>query len=265
MRRTDERKAESSVPDARCIFVTIGDNARARMTAHEPAPRSHPETEIERSRARAGSRSPLRVMIYDRTCRGSGPLLGLTHTWWAGAHLYKLLDRFDASYGAASWTEALEWLAHVSPSQPIQEIQFWGHGKWGCAMIDREPLDRAALEPSDRRHPLLDRIRARLIPDRRALWWFRTCETFGMKAGHEFARAFCRFFDCRVAGHTYVIWLAQSGLHTIDPDRDPDWPIEEGLPPEARGSDALPERALWSSFFAPNTISCFRGTIPAGF
>jgi hypothetical protein len=196
-------------------------------------------------------------MIYDRTCGA------LTASWKAGAVLYRALGRLDASYGAASWSEALEWLANHAPDRRIQEIQFWGHGNWGCAKIDGERLDAGALEPSDPRHALLSRIRERLVDGGAALWWFRTCETFGTEAGHAFARAWSRFFRCRVAGHTYIIWLAQSGLHAIDPDREPSWPIDEGTRAAKDGRTA--PKARWSLWHHPNTISCFTGEIPASF
>jgi hypothetical protein len=201
-------------------------------------------------------------MIYDRTCRGRYALPGLTATWRAGAGLYRALDRIDAWHGAGSWAEALEWAANIEPGSAIREIQFWGHGRWGCAKIDRDVLDARSLEPDHPLYSALSKIRDRLAPGGEALWWFRTCETFGTKVGQDFARAWSRFFGCRVAGHTYVIWLAQSGLHTLRPHEEPTWPVDEGLPPHGGTG---PTKALWSTPLAPNTISCFSGTIPEGF
>ena len=62
--------------------------------------------------------SPLRLMLYDRTCRGRGPLPGLTHAWSFGGVLYKLLGRIDAWYGAATWGEGLDWLIAASAQSP---------------------------------------------------------------------------------------------------------------------------------------------------
>lgn len=202
-------------------------------------------------------------MVYDRTARGPGPLPGLGATWWTGARLYRALGRLDGWCGAASWPEALGWLAAIRPGRPIAEIQFWGHGKWGCAMIDRRPLDASALDPAHPAHPALSRIRARMVGPE-ALWWFRTCETFGAHPGHAFARAWTRFFGCRAAGHTYVIHLAQSGLHSLAPGAEPGWSLDEGLPPGTEPG-ALPAKAMWSTLSAPNTITCFHGRVPDGF
>src|SRR5688572_22448286 len=125
---------------------------------------------------------PLRLMIYDRTCttakvKGLRAPFGLTHSWIAGGRLYGALRRIDAHTGVASWAEALEWLGTVEPDRPISEIQFWGHGQRGRVKIDAESLDASALAPGHPLRPALERIRERLAPD--ALWWFRTCDTFG--------------------------------------------------------------------------------------
>ena len=203
---------------------------------------------------------PLRLLVYDRTCRGTGPHLGLSHAWSSGALLYRALDRLDAAHGASSWQEALDWLAGVEPAQRIGEVQFWGHGKWGDVRIADEALDLAAL---DAQHPLYERlcaIRARSSDS--LLWWFRTCETFGALRGQEFARAWANFFRCRVAGHTFVIGYFQSGLHSLRAGERPGWDPEEGL---VSGTAIRPERAAPSTPFAPNTITCFAGRVPSGF
>ena len=205
---------------------------------------------------------PLRLMIYDRTCRGRAFLPGLSCAWRAGGRLYGLLGRFDAWRGVATWEEGLDWLAGFGAPAPIREIQFWGHGRWGCAKIAGVPLDTRALVVGHPHHPRLRAIRERLVPGE-GLWWFRTCETFGRAEGQAFARAWTRFFRCRAAGHTYVIGVLQSGLCSLGPDDEPGWPVDEGLP--AGAADAPPATALRSSLRAPHTISCFRGRIPAGF
>jgi hypothetical protein len=191
----------------------------------------------------------LRLMIYDRTCGY------LTTTWVLGAWLYRRLGRLDAHFGASTWEEALEWLASYEPEQPIAEIQYWGHGNWGALLMDRVRLDVDAFTPDHPLHFRLARIRDRLLPASRSLVWFRTCETFGTEVGHRFARTCADFFGAKVAGHTYVIAWAQSGLHTLRPGESPEWSIDEGLGPD-------PKRARWSGFFSPNTISCLHGTIP---
>jgi len=206
---------------------------------------------------------PLRLMLFDRTCRGFGPLPGLTASWKLGSGLYKALGRLDASKGVASWEEGLAWLASFRSGVAIAEIQFWGHGKWGCALVDRRPLDTSALLPGHPLHEPLCAIRSRLLPGGEALWWFRTCETFGGEEGHGFARAWTRFFGCRAAGHTYVIGPWQSGLHSLRCGDEPHWPASEGLVLDDRGQRQSVAR--WSRPGEPNTITCLHGSFPAGF
>ncbi len=192
-------------------------------------------------------------MLYDRTCRGGRVLPGLSHAWSAGALLYKRLQRIDTWYGAASWAEGLDWILDASRDRSIAEIQFWGHGEWGGLWIEEELLTIAALEPGHVHHARLAEIKPRLAPD--ALWWFRSCDVFGTQRGHDFARAWTRFFGCRAAGHTYTINILQSGLHVLAPGAEPDWPLDEGVVP---GLD----HASPSSLRAPNTITCLHNAIP---
>jgi hypothetical protein len=230
----------------------------------------------------AGVGRPLRLMIYDATCtrdlpwpRPSRegllrkvhdrlevvPLPGLSHFWAGGGLLYAGLRRIDRFAGFTDWETALRWLAEIEPSRTIGEIQFWGHGKWGAAKIDREPLDIETLALDHRLRRPLEAIRERLDHDG-ALWWFRTCETFGAEPGHAFAQAWTEFFGCRAAGHTYVIGPWQSGLHSLEPGETPRWSVAEGL---TAGTPDDPRAARWSRLGEPNTISCLHGRIPAGY
>lgn len=204
----------------------------------------------------------LRLMIYDRTCRGRGPLLGLSHAWWTGAVLYRGLGRLDAVRGVTCWDEALQFLAEYRPDEPIAQVQYWGHGKWGAPRVCKQVLDVRALCRDHPLRPGLAALRRRLVPGPDALLWFRTCETLGARPGHAFARELADFLGCRVAGHTYIIGHVQSGLHSLAPGCEPDWPEDEGL---AAGTAVAPQRALWSSLSAPNTITCLHGTVPAGY
>jgi hypothetical protein len=205
--------------------------------------------------------APLRLLIFDRTCRGPTLLPGLSHAWGGGSALYRALGRIDASHGAASWGEALAWLASVEPSRPIAQIQYWGHGRWGRVLLDGDPLTVDALEPGHAHHDALRAIRERLAPGEAPALWLRTCEAFGAQAGHTFASAWARFLDRRVAGHTFVIGFWQSGLHTIAPGETPSWPADEGL---AEGTAQAPERAAWSGRSRPHTVSCLAGAVPGG-
>jgi hypothetical protein len=195
-----------------------------------------------------------RLLVYDRTCmQGNGG--NLTHAWKLGSKLYRGLRRIDAAQGVASWSEALDWV--LSYEGPIDEIQYWGHGKWGCALVDSERLDASALASGPLR-PKLEAVAERLTPD--ALVWFRTCETFGAKSGIDFAQRLADFLGVRVAGHTYVIGFHQSGLHGLAPGVRADWSADEGL---VEGTPEAPVKARWSGPFAPRTITCLSSSVPA--
>lgn len=203
--------------------------------------------------------SPLRLLVYDATQRVRPPrALGLA--WHAGSYLYRGLGRIDAAHGARDWTDAFDFLAKHATDRTIGELQFWGHGKWGRALIDGESFDRRALSTT---HPLFSRLEAfreRLEPG--ALVWFRTCETLGAQIGHDFARALADRLNARVAGHTFVIGFFQSGLHSLSPGETPNWSLSEGI---ARGSPDDPKSAHSSGPRRPNTVTCFDGVIPDGF
>jgi hypothetical protein len=138
-------------------------------------------------------------------------------------------------------------------------VQYWGHGRWGCLRMNGASLDIAALEPAHPLFPRLSALRERLAGPE-ALFWFRTCETFGKPEGHAFARAWTRFFGCRAAGHTFVIGPWQSGLHLLAPGAEPHWSESEGLQPDPNANVAR-----WSGPLQPNTISCFGGRVPEDF
>ena len=199
-----------------------------------------------------------RLMLYDDTCRGQDGRLPLTWAWSAGGPLYRGLGRLDAARGITSWAEGLDWLA--SQQAPIAEVQFWGHGRWGRAMVGSEVLDVSALQPEHPLHPALNEIRAKLTGSD-ALWWWRTCETYGADAGQRFAERWSTFMGCRSAGHTHIIGLWQSGLRGIRPGQAAWWDAEEGL---LAGTPASPQKARSSAPTAPDTISFLTGTIPAG-
>jgi hypothetical protein len=194
-------------------------------------------------------------MVYDRTCRGR--LFGLSSAWAAGAWLYRTRGLLDGWLGAASWMEAFAWLSRFEPEREIAEIQFWGHGKWGDARIGSERLSEESLRRNHPHATQLQRVRERLAPE--ALFWFRTCETIGAHRGRQFARQMAEQLACRVAGHTYVIDVWQSGLHALSPGQEPYWPAEEGL---REGDGASPREALRSGPAEPNTISCLDGVLP---
>jgi hypothetical protein len=196
----------------------------------------------------------MKVILYDRTCvRTRGRLSPI---WATGARLYRRLRRVDAVTGVASWSEAFTWL--TAQREPIREIQYWGHGKWGSALVGDDVLDHASMAGQHRDG--LAAVRERLAAD--ALVWFRTCETLGAHAGHDFAQRFADLLGARVAGHTYVIGFHQSGLHGLAPGMRPCWSADEGL---AEGTAAQPQRAKWSHPWEPRTITCLSSSLPRWF
>lgn len=195
----------------------------------------------------------MRALIYDRTCVRTGG--GLTIPWAAGAGLYRALGRIDRSVGVSSWIEAFAWLA--AAPDPISEIQYWGHGKWGSVNVGSERFTTESLRRDHVHRPLLDAVRTRLLPG--ALVWFRTCETLGAAAGIDFAETLADFLGARVAGHTHIIGFHQSGLHGLAPGQRADWSPDEGI---AEGTPAAPIRGAWSRPWAPRTVTCFARRVP---
>lgn len=184
--------------------------------------------------------------------------LGLTHSWWAGGKLFRLLRRFDHTRGFNNWPAALEWIANLEPEHSIKEIQFWGHGSPGRAWIHNRPLTASSFEHKPHRDPLM-RIKTRLTED--SLIWFRTCSTFAGTRGHAFAKTWADNLGCRIAAHTHIIGLWQGGLHSIKPNENPQWPDTEGI------KDGTPDKIksmLWSRPWTPNTIFGLRSTLPKG-
>lgn len=201
----------------------------------------------------------LKLLVWDRTClRTRGVPVGLSTAWKNGAVVYRSLGRLDDAHGVASWDEALTWLATVRPDEPVDEIQYWGHGNWGRVLVDDDVLDATALAETHRLRPKLAAVRERLSPD--ALVWLRTCEAFGARAGQDFAQRLADFFGVRVAGHTHVIGALQSGLHGLRPGSAPDWSPDEGI---AEGTASAPVRAHGSSPFRPRTIHFMTNAVPA--
>jgi hypothetical protein len=177
--------------------------------------------------------------------------------WSVGARWHRARGRFHAAHAAVSWEDALGFLTRIRPEAPIGEVQFWGHGKWGDARIANDMLDERSLTKQSPLRAPLSALRDRLAPG--ALFWFRTCETFGADRGQRFARQFSDRLRARAAGHTYVIGLWQSGLHLLEPGRAPSWDPEEGL---LAGNARQPIEARMSLPNEPNTITCFTAEIP---
>ncbi len=198
----------------------------------------------------------LRLLVYDATCEGEGLLPGLSTVWRAGSYLYRGLDRIDAAFGARTWAEALDFLAHHGEGRPLAEVQYWGHGNFGKLLLGRDALDARGL--SEGPHVgAVDAVVARMEKGEDGLLWLRTCEAFGGRSGHGFARALASRFGCRVAGHTHVIGVLQSGLETLLPGEEPGWPEEQGVTPAGEGATGRP-----SLPGEPHTVSFLTGSLP---
>jgi hypothetical protein len=202
-----------------------------------------------------------RLLVFDRTCVGARMPVGLSTAWTSGARLYRAMRRIDAVKGVTSWREALAWLAsdEATSGQQIEEIQYWGHGRWGRVFVDADGLDASAFREGHALHAPLERLRERLLPGEQSLVWLRTCEAFGADAGLDLAMRMADFFGARVAGHTHVIGALQSGLHGLRPGHRPDWSPAEGL---EEGTPAEPVRAHGSAPWRPRTIHCLEGRVP---
>lgn len=201
---------------------------------------------------------PLHLLVYDRTCTETYGF-GLSTVWGAGSGVYSILRRQNGSFGATSWAEALAWIASYEPDRPIAELQYWGHGKWGCVYVDADGLGTGALAPDHAHAPAIDRIRDRLLPNGESLVWLRTCEAFGADAGIDFAYRLAHRMRAKVAGHTYIIGALQSGLRVLEPGKRPRWSATEGL---REGSPAEPKRAYTSRLLAPRTIHFMTNSFP---
>ena len=216
---------------------------------------------------------PLRLVVYDATdtapvaipritrgvdgsAEGTG---GLTRFWRLGAGLHRGSGRADAALGARSWTEALAWAVAQSDAAgaPIAELQLWGHGGWGYMAMGSERLDaqtsRGALGTE------VDALARVLAPG--ALVWLRCCSAFGTRAGQDFAVSLADTLGARVAGHSYIIGIWQSGTHSVAPGSAAEWDPLEGVERDAHGKTL---GAAVSSARAPRTLHCFRPGLPAG-
>lgn len=150
-------------------------------------------------------------------------------------------------------------MIETEPSATIDEIQIWSHGTFGNLVVNNEWLDEDSFDVKSRYHEKHLVLAKRLRPN--SLIWFRTCATFGSRKGQSFAKRISRLFNCRVAGYTYNIGPIQSGLHSINPGEEATWSDVEGI---KEGTATDPKKGKASSIFAPNSISCLRGTLPRG-
>jgi hypothetical protein len=185
----------------------------------------------------------MRVAIYDKNPGPGFNQWFLCLTWKIGCFLHKLFGKLDAYYGAESWDAAFAWLEHQP--KPLTSIQYWGHGSPGSVWLAQKAL------PSTRFRGIIPSV----TPD--TVLWFRTCSTFQGQRGYDFSKYLTTLLNCTVAGHTRVIGVFQSGLHTRKPNQEPGWPLEE----KDKGPAWLVGMGIQ---FGNNTIFCLRSSIPKG-
>jgi hypothetical protein len=219
---------------------------------------------------------PLRLVVFDATdtpraarkrrqAPGASPdgramgSPGLSPIWRAGTLLHRLTRAADASLGATSWPEALAWAVAISRERgrPIASLQIWGHGGWGSMAIGATALDRAALRPGNALAGPLDAFKGALEGPE-SIFWLRCCSAFGHSTGQQFAEALALRLGCRVAGHTHIIGVFQSGTHSLRPGEKAAWDAGEGV--KKSGGQAI--SALTSTPDAPNTVSCLTLGLP---
>lgn len=195
----------------------------------------------------------LDIMFYDSSDWAGEQL---RFSWITGGKFYKMFRGVEHHAGFSSWEDALKWLSSLEEGKKINSIQFWGHGTPGRVWINGDFLSIRSVIPQHSHNSLLHALKARLTKD--SVIWFRSCNVFAGSEGHLFATIMSSFFNCKVAGHTYIVGPWQSGLHTITPEQRPSWSKEEGLKNKKDGT----VEKLWSTPWAPNTIFCLTGKIP---
>lgn len=208
----------------------------------------------------------LRIVVWDETDTsrfrpghdGTGGTsrvqIGLSPAWWLGAKVHAVAAR-ARTRGVRSWDEALRFALDSAQETglPIADFQAWGHGGWGFMDLGDTRLERRTLQSL----PIAEL--SRVMSDD-ALFWARCCSAFGARSGRAFAQELAERLGHRVASHTYVIGLLQSGAHSLAPGAIPDWPIEEGVVVE----NGEATRAKNSGPRQPRTIGCLRLDLPTG-
>jgi hypothetical protein len=216
---------------------------------------------------------PLRLIVYDAT--DTGPLAiprverapdgtahgtgGLTRWWRLGAAMHRGLARADGVLAATNWREALAWAVAEADRRGarIRELQAWGHGGWGYMGMGGTRLDAESIAAGGSLAAAIDPFARALAPD--ALVWLRCCSAFGHH-GRDFAPRFADRIGARVAGHTHIIGVWQSGTHSLAPGDRATWDPDEGVD----FVDGTARAARDSSASAPRTIGCLRLGLPEG-
>jgi hypothetical protein len=161
----------------------------------------------------------------------------------------------DLIVAADSWGNALQEIVEAveehSVHRPwrIGSLQFWGHGFDGNALMGAERLNKNSFLPSAPHHDALLKVKQLLHPKGGSVW-FRCCQPFRGPEGKAFALAAVDFFGVPVVGHTFIIWLIQSGTQVLKPGKRPQWPDDQGFGQKVTDP--------WSDPLRKKTISALR-------
>lgn len=164
----------------------------------------------------------------------------LHSAWEFGArNLFRC--KFDYVLDGYTWDEVCEFLGKFDVGH-FSEIQYWGHGSMGRAVLGGEALQAKHLKM----------IGVSLKSN--GVLWLRCCAVFGGKIGKQFAANAAKVCGRTVAAYTYNIGYFQSGLHAIRPGEQPWWGDNEGV-----GTDG---KSIGSGRTCPNTIRFFNQYLP---
>lgn len=186
----------------------------------------------------------MRVTVYDKNPGVGISQWGLKTSWLLGCWIQKLFGAVDEYYGAASWDEAMAWLA--SRPAPIASIQYWGHGSPGVIWLAQMAMNIDKF---------IETVKSKVVPES-VIWW-RVCSSFQGTRGHAFSKRLANELNCTIAGHTRLIGPMQGGLHTRKPNTEPSWPVTEAELPDS----------IWKSLgidLGNNCILCTTTKVPKG-
>ena len=161
-----------------------------------------------------------RVLILDASDERG--VLGWS--WDVGSILVESSNRFDFIIRARNWEHVCQELHKIADGgHKIREVQFWGHGHPGAALIGNDAFNVATLQTES-----WMRLAQRHVFQDGALWWWRTCQTCRGMEGREFSQVFVNMFGIRMAGHTVVIHVIHGCLVCLKPGEQANWKDDEG-------------------------------------
>jgi len=180
-----------------------------------------------------------RIILYD-----TADTSAVSYTWALGTPFYKAIGACLEFYPVKCWAEATQ---KVSMYTGLDEIQFWGHGSPGCALIGKEHLSANDNENFAQAVKQALKLEGAL--------WFRTCASFAGDLGKEFAKSISSNSQRRCAGSTFKIGMFHSGIHSCLPNWDANWLSTEGI-------DPVTKKPTSSGLGKPNTILCLQISLP---